>query len=317
MLSRNACPALVLASLISAPLFAAVDPPLTIDAVALATRGYGLEWADEFAADAPLSGDWSIRKPGIRRQGYNSIDQVSLTDSAPSLPDNGQYTGALQLTTKPASTGGTVPAGYYPTAMLSTHESTLFTYGYFEASIRTQTVAGHWSAFWLQSQANSNNTGLATPDPANLGTEIDIMEHTIVGTTKQTQHALHWNGYDSALHKQRIMGASNAPDLDAFNTYGLLWTPEYYAFYINGSLSASTTSAISNVPEYIILSLEVADSGSRSFGGDPAPSIFPDSMYVDYVRVYQTKRQVSAPVPEPATLMVVGVTAMLALRRRR
>jgi beta-glucanase (GH16 family) len=306
----------------TASLVFAAEPPPVIDHNWRTTNGYAPQWADEFEAGAGLNSAWTIRRPGKRNDGYNTMQAVSLTETVLNnsgvniLPDDGLYTGALQLTTSPPGSIPGIPSDLYPTAMLSTHQSTLFTYGYFEASIKVQKSTGHWGAFWMQSEANSANISVTPDNPGGLGTEIDIMEHTIVDGVRKTQHALHWNGYADD-HPRRTRTATVDFNPDAFATFGLLWTPEYYAYYINGKLSAKITDGISHAPEYFILSLE---TGIASFGGVPKPADYPDSMYVDYVRVYQTNRNITAPVgiPEPASLAVVaGAGALLMARRRR
>ncbi len=314
-----ACSVVVLAASIAVPAFGQVAAPLTITNPFLDLPGYGIQWSDEFSANATLKEEWSIRKPGERRGGYNSMDQVSLVSDVDNLLTPSLNMGALQLTTKPPGTGAdpSIPSNLYPTAMLSTHQSVAFTYGYFEAKIKLQNKTGNWSAFWLQSVANSDNIGLSTPNPGLLGTEIDIMEHRIVSSGRETNHALHWNGYQTGYHQTKHYNSTVPVDPDGFNTFGLLWTPDYYAFYINGVLSRITTEAISHAPEYLILSLEVSDSGSFSWGGTPTPANFPDYLYVDYVRVYQSARNITA-IPEPATLALASTAvAALGLRRRR
>ncbi|MGB1248803.1 MAG: hypothetical protein ACPG4Z_07940, partial [Chitinophagales bacterium] len=55
-----------------------------------------------------------------------------------------------------------------------------------------------------------------------------------------------------------------------------------YIFYINGKETHRIEEAISQVDEYIILSLEVGD-----WAGDIQKAILPDYFIVDYVRVYK------------------------------
>jgi hypothetical protein len=55
-------------------------------------------------------------------------------------------------------------------------------------------------------------------------------------------------------------------------------------FYVDDKETWRTTTAVSNIDEYIILSLELT-----GWGGDPAKATLPDEVVYDYVRVYQKK----------------------------
>ena len=54
-----------------------------------------------------------------------------------------------------------------------------------------------------------------------------------------------------------------------------------YKFFLDGKEVWSTDQAISNTRQYIVLSFEV-----QKWAGDISKAKLPDSMYVDYVRVY-------------------------------
>jgi beta-glucanase (GH16 family) len=67
-----------------------------------------------------------------------------------------------------------------------------------------------------------------------------------------------------------------------FHIFGLLWTPEEYVFSIDGHEVARVNAAVSHQSAYVVLSLFTAkwevDYLNRAK--------LPDSMIVDYVRVY-------------------------------
>jgi beta-glucanase (GH16 family) len=70
--------------------------------------------------------------------------------------------------------------------------------------------------------------------------------------------------------------------MTGFHTFGLLWTPEEYVFYVDGQETWRTQAGgVSQVPEYLLLSDEVGD-----WGGDIETAKLPDEFQVDYVRVY-------------------------------
>ena len=70
---------------------------------------------------------------------------------------------------------------------------------------------------------------------------------------------------------------------DDFHVYGLLWTEEECVFFWDGTEIMRDTRAISQVPQYVVLSL-LCSHWER-----PRLDVtkLPDGMQIDYVRVYQ------------------------------
>lgn len=67
-----------------------------------------------------------------------------------------------------------------------------------------------------------------------------------------------------------------------YYTFGLLWTPDEYVFYVDGRETWRTSAGgVSQVPEYIKLSEEIGP-----WGGDIKKANLPDYFIVDHVRVY-------------------------------
>lgn len=146
------------------------------------------------------------------------------------------------------------------------------TYGYFEAKCRVAKAIGIWSAFWMMPD---NTTAFSENDiqySGEDGVEIDIMEsphafHRLPRLQNQNIHVLHADGYDSRL-KTVASPAFFVPEMyNQFHTYGLLWEPDKYCFYIDGQKTWETTHiykghpmGICRVPEYLLLSTEVSGS---------------------------------------------------------
>lgn len=219
---------------------------------------YKLIWNDEFNGTTLDTTKWDYRYLGPRLKAINVKEAVSL---------NGL--GHLIIRT---FTDGT---NYY-TGMIGTQNKFENKFGYWECRMKAQKQQGHWSAFWLQSPTIGSVIG----DPGVSGTEIDIVEYaTILGNI--VEHALHWDGYGQNEKVERklttVDGVSNN-----YQIYGLEWTQNEYIFYVNGKETWRTSKAISLRPEYIVLSMEV-----DNWAGDISKAALPDSLYVDYVRVYQ------------------------------
>jgi beta-glucanase (GH16 family) len=215
--------------------------------------GYTLQWSDEFDGTEMNPDNWEHRMPGPRRDGVNSPDAVSMTGA-----------GGLVITTSQVG-------DEYHTGMIGTQNRFEAAFGYWEARMRLQDEEGHWSAFWLQSPTIG--------DPATAGGEIDIMEyHSRWGDG--VQFAYHWDGYGSD-HKSRSKKVTSAGLADGFHTFGLLWTPTEYVFYVDGVEKWRSSEAVSHRPQYAILSLEVG-----TWAGSIQNAALPDDIEVDYVRWY-------------------------------
>jgi beta-glucanase (GH16 family) len=223
-------------------------------------KGYTLVWSDEFNDTALDMTKWDYRNLGPRRDAVNAKDTVAL---------NGE--GHLVLTTKRNGNA-------YHTAMIGTQGKYETTFGYFECRVHLQEQLGHWSAFWLQSPS----LGKVIGDPAQSGTEIDIFEY-LRRYKDICHHNLHWDGYGEH-HKSKGKKALVPGLSKGWHTIGLLWTEREYVFYVDGKETFRTNQAVSHRSEYMILSLE-----GGKWAGDIADAALPDSLYVDYVRVYKRR----------------------------
>jgi beta-glucanase (GH16 family) len=142
---------------------------------------------------------------------------------------------------------------------------------------------GTWAAFWMMPQ---NFT--AWP----LDGEIDIMEY--VGYRPDvTQASVHTQAYNHKEHTEKT-DTHSAPGAESkFYVYGLLWTKDTIAGYINGTKYFSFANDHAgdkrtwpfNEPFYLKLNLAIGGDWGGSMGIDPA--IFPSRYEIDYVRVYQ------------------------------
>ncbi len=222
-------------------------------------RNSNLIWNDEFDGTTLNLGKWNYRGLGPRRDAINVEDAISVRD------------GSLFITTfregNETFTGMIGTMGFFENV-----------FGYYECRVRFQTQPGHWSAFWLQSQTYGHVPG----DTNVSGAEIDIFEYRAI-YPKKIQHALYWTGEDGSLDG----AAQNLETLDeasGWHAVGLDWSPDEYVFYVDGVETWRTDEAVSGAPQYIILSIEVA-----SWGGNIADATLPDSVEVDYIRVYSEK----------------------------
>jgi beta-glucanase (GH16 family) len=248
--------------------------------------GYQMIWNDEFDGNQLDTTKWQVRYPGPREAGFVSADAVSLDGH-----------GHLLLTTKEQD--GKLLNGHIGTSRAFRH-----TFGYYEARIKFEQQRGQHGCFWLQSDVKR-----IAGDPHGSGLEVDIAEFFGPG---RKDSGLGVNVYWTDAQNQQkreggmvnldpILGASakkpNRPGLNAdFHIFGLLWTPELYVFTIDGHEVSRISAAVSHQPAYIVLSLFTANWEVAFL--DRAK--LPDSMIVDYVRVYAPKEESAPAAKGPA-----------------
>lgn len=172
----------------------------------------------------------------------------------------------------------------YTSARLLTQEKLEQTYGRFEARIRLPYGQGMWPAFWLLG-ANVDEVGWP-----NCG-EIDIMEYrgqnpTIVLGT------VHGPGYSGGESISKSYTLENDRFDTGFHIFGIEWGPKYINYYVDDVLYNQITPEdvpgewVFNHPFYIIMNLAV---GGSFVGAPNTETVFPQTMLIDYVRVYKNK----------------------------
>ncbi len=158
-------------------------------------------------------------------------------------------------------------------------------YGKFEARIKIPRGQGMWAAFWMLGN-NIDKVGWA-----NCG-ELDIMEN--IGREPRTVHGtIHGPGYSGA---NGIGGSYNLPNnpifADDFHVYKAEWAENKIQFYVDGNLYKTITPQdlpagkvwVFDHPFFMILNFAVGGP----WGGNPDnTSVFPNTMMIDYVRVYK------------------------------
>ena len=154
-------------------------------------------------------------------------------------------------------------------------------YGYYECRCRLQKRRGWWSAFWIQSPIIG-----ASLNPKLTGSEVDILESFSPGRVEN--HSVFTGGYGLDA-KHRGAGGHFDVDKDEFHTFGLLWLPDKYVFYVDGKEDGVIAENVSDVDQFILISTEVR--GYREEGHRPNPEAYEaaragDEFLVDYVRVF-------------------------------
>jgi beta-glucanase (GH16 family) len=233
---------------------------------------WNLIFDDEFNVDGvPSSSTWTQSLWGMKHwSGLADVADPSAVTTAG---------GVLSITARQQQlSGSNYVSGIIDTGGVpgKTPPSFSFTYGYTEARIKIAPGDGLWSAFWM----------LPTPNPDgsfhdNDG-ELDIMEAIGSEPTVTNGHS-HRNG--GTWGHDRDTGIDLT---QGFHTYGLDWEPDHLTWYLDGQALFTVTdpAAIPTVAEYLILSLSVGTADSWP-GAPDATTVFPASMQVDWVHVWQ------------------------------
>ena len=160
------------------------------------------------------------------------------------------------------------------------------TFGYYECRCKFQKYPeGWWSAFWMQSPVIG-----ASLDPAETGSELDIMEYFHVG--KVSRHCIWTGGYGLDCTGASDGGMENL-DTEIYHRFGMLWNETGYTFFIDGVENGHVDKYVSQRPEFILISTEV--QGYRRDDHLPVKEAFDivgkDVFTVDYVRVFDAIKE--------------------------
>ena len=244
----------------------------------LPERNWILTWSDEFTGDKgtlPDNTKWTF-DIGVGNNGWGNSELQYYTNRPTNVQLNGE--GQLLIIAKRETFSGSG----YTSARIKTQGLFSQTYGRFEARIKTPTGPGIWPAFWL---LGDNINEVSWPQCG----EIDIMEQR--GQQSAITHgSIHGPGYFGANAKTKGYGLMNGRfDLD-YHLYAIEWGEDYIDYLIDDFLYQRIESKdlpgewVFNKPFFIILNIAV---GGNYVGYPTSATPFPQSMYIDYVKVYK------------------------------
>jgi beta-glucanase (GH16 family) len=256
-----------------------------------ANKNYTLIWHDEFDGingSPPDPKKWTHDLGG---GGWGNQELESYTNRV----ENARIeNGNLVITARKEDYEGSDHiAREYTSARLKTQGLFSQAYGRFEARIRIPSGQGMWPAFWM---LGDNISSVGWPKCG----EIDIMENIgkEPGLVHGSVHGPMTTG--GATDLTSTVSLSTGKDFaSAFHLYAVEWEPDVVRFYLDETLYATyTASSVAATPSTagswvfdhpFFLILNVAVGGSWP-GPPDATTSFPQTMLVDYVRVYTPKR---------------------------
>ncbi len=237
--------------------------------------GYSLTWGDEFDGTSLNLEDYNFDLgdgcPNICGWGNNELEVY--TDK----PENIKVAdGKLSITATKSGTS-------YESAKIHTKDKQSFVFGRIDIRAKLPEGQGIWPALWMLGQ-NIDEVGW----PA-CG-EIDIME--MVGHTPKVTHGTaHWG---AAGGPSTFKGASFSLDekfSDKFHVFSLVWEMNELVWYVDETKFFTANLATIgneqwrfNQQFYLIFNVAV---GGNWPGSPDATTVFPQTMDIDYVRVFQ------------------------------
>ena len=244
----------------------------------LPERTWVLTWSDEFTGNKgalPDSKKWTF-DIGVGNNGWGNSELQYYTNRPSNVQLNGE--GQLVITARKETFSGSA----YTSARLKTQGLFSQTYGRFEARIKTPTGPGIWPAFWL---LGDNITEVSWPQCG----EIDIMEQR--GQQPAITHgSVHGPGYSGGNAKTKGYGLMNGRFDTDYHIYAVEWDEKYLDFFVDDYLYQRIESKdlsgewVFNNPFFLILNIAV---GGNYVGYPTSATPFPQSMYIDYVKVYK------------------------------
>ncbi|KQU67340.1 glycoside hydrolase [Rhizobacter sp. Root16D2] len=236
-------------------------------------------WSDEFdTGTLPDAGKWVYDTEANATGWYNNELQyyaVARTENSKISDGKLVITARKERLTSAKDYGGQD----YSSARLITNGKASWTYGFFEIRAKLPCGRGTWPAIWM----------LGTTGDWPAGGEIDIMEQVGKNPTaiEGTIHTTSTAGTFGDGGETRINDACSA-----FHNYQLTWTPESLVigvdnkpFHTYANKHQGSASWPFDKPQYLLLNLAIGGD----MGGSVDDTIFPVSMEVDYVKVWQKK----------------------------
>ncbi|MEZ4594229.1 MAG: carbohydrate binding domain-containing protein [Chloroflexota bacterium] len=250
--------------------------------------GWNMVWSEEFndpAGTPPNPEYWSYEigdgtVNGI--PGWGNDEFQYYTDDPANAATDGN--GNMVLTVREAD--GSLQCYYgpceYTSARLISWRKAEFAYGRIESRILVPDgEAGLWPAFW------SLGTDIDVVNWPQTG-EIDFMEY-VSRLPNEVFGTVHGPGYSGGQSFGNVYDFGG-PMSAEYHTITIEWQPDLIEWYVDGILYHTATPAdvsgewVFNDPVFLLLNVAIGGN----FGGTIDPNLqLPQSMAVDYIRVYQ------------------------------
>jgi beta-glucanase (GH16 family) len=256
---------------------------------------WNMVWHDEFDGPNINTAYWNF-ETGCGGWGNNELENYLSNDASTAYIENGN----LVIQANNLNTGG--GACGYTSARMTTQDKVHFTYGRIEARIKTVYGKGMWPAFWMLGQ-NIGSVGW----PA-CG-EIDIMEMVGGGSgfDNVCYGTAHWDNNGHASYGLSTSIGWPAKLSDDYHIYAVEWDASQIRWYFDSNNYCTLNTNGASMEEFtgrdFFILLNVAVGGSWP-GSPDGSTVFPQKMYVDYVRWYQDGACGPTNTPSPTPTLV-------------
>ncbi len=246
-----------------------------------------LVWSDEFDGDTLNQENWNYNlgtgaSVGLVGWGNNELEYYTDRTKNVEVKDGELIITALKESYKGSN---------YTSGKITTKGKVDILYGRVEARIKLPVGRGIWPAFWMMPTYEEYGTWAASG-------EIDIVE--MVGHEPHLIHGtIHWGGNwpDNKHSGKRFQYKDKKSIASEYHLYAVEWTEEGISWFIDDEMYSHipadewltyTDEEDVNAPFdkrfYIMLNMAV---GGNWPGKPNETTIFPNQMFIDYVRVYR------------------------------
>jgi beta-glucanase (GH16 family) len=243
-----------------------------------------LAWSDEFDADTIDVNNWNFQ---VVEAGRFNDEWQRYTNS-----NDNAYIENNHLVIKSVHESDVHGTNQYTSARLHTANKHSWKYGKIAARIKLPQGEGIWPAFWMLG-ANIDENGGDTP--WSQSGEIDILE--LYGSKDDAVIEANAHFAD-ASGSHAMMGAAafklkQGKFADAFHIFELEWYANSISWFVDGEQFASMPISSDELSEFhkdFFILLNIAVGGTHA-GRPDDKSMFPQYMYIDWVRVYKKRNK--------------------------
>ncbi len=245
-------------------------------------QGYKLVWSDEFNDTTLDLSKWSYDL-GNGSNGWGNGEWEYYTNREQNCSERDSV---LTITALKESFSGF----NYTSARIKTQNKFSFRYGKIEARIKLPYGRGMWPAFWLLGEnivsvgwpACGENDIMEMVGGSGKNGNTQLSDATVYGTA-------HWS--NNGVHAQygNSFSLPSGKFADGYHIFSVVWDKTKIVWYVDGTAYNTidiTPAALSAFQNKFFIILNLAVGGS--WPGYPDNStVFPQTMKIDYVRVYQ------------------------------
>jgi len=242
--------------------------------------GYSLVWSDEFSGSSLNLTSWN-QEIGNGTGGWGNNEREYYTNSPKNIFLSN---GNLIIEARKENISGF----NYTSGRMTTQNKKQFKYGRIDIRAKLPVGKGMWPALWM---LGSNISSIGWPACG----ETDIME--LIGTyPRRVSGTMHWKSVSgSDVHKGANYILSAGDFSQQFHVFSVVWSKDTIKWYVDNQLYLTNTIAdveAANYPfnadQFLIFNVAV---GGNWPGSPDTTTVFPQRMFVDYVRVFQLSKR--------------------------